>query len=49
MEGPKNHYYSYTDEEEFCRKILHSFGCDKPWSRIVNGHVPVKAKEGESR
>ena len=45
---PKNHYYSYTDEEEFCRKILHSFGCDKPWSRIVNGHVPVKAKEGES-
>ena len=45
---PKNHYYSYTDEEEICRKILHSFGCDKPWSRIVNGHVPVKAKEGES-
>lgn len=45
---PKNHYYSYTDEEELCRKILHSFGCDKPWSRIVNGHVPVKAKEGES-
>lgn len=45
---PKNHYYSYTDEEEFCRGILHSFGCDKPWSRIVNGHVPVKAKEGES-
>ena len=45
---PKNHYYSYTDEEEFCRKILPSFGCDKPWSRIVNGHVPVKAKEGES-
>ena len=45
---PKNHDYSYTDEEEFCRKILHSFGCDKPWSRIVNGHVPVKAKEGES-
>ena len=45
---PKNHDYSYPDEEEFCRKILHSFGCDKPWSRIVNGHVPVKAKEGES-
>lgn len=45
---PKNHYYSYTDDEEFCRNLLHSFGCDKPWSRIVNGHVPVKAKEGES-
>lgn len=45
---PKNHYYSYTDEEEFCRKVLETFGCDKPWSRIVNGHVPVKAKEGES-
>ncbi len=45
---PKNHYYSYTDDEDFCKNLLHSFGCDKPWSRIVNGHVPVKAKEGES-
>lgn len=45
---PKNPYYSYTDEEAFCRKVLLAFGCDKPWSRIVNGHVPVKAKEGES-
>ena len=28
--------------------MLLAFGCDKPWSRIVNGHIPVKAKEGES-
>lgn len=45
---PKNHYYSYTDDEDFCKKVLLAFGCDKPWSRIVNGHIPVKAKEGES-
>jgi fructose-1,6-bisphosphatase-3 len=24
------------------------FGLDKPWSRIVNGHIPVKVKDGES-
>ena len=45
---PKNHYYSYTDDEDFCKKVLLAFGCDKPWSRIDNGHIPVKAKEGES-
>lgn len=45
---PKNAYYEYVESQEYCQKILDAFGLDKPWSRIVNGHVPVKVKEGES-
>lgn len=44
---PKNAYYSYYNDEEYCRKILNEFSLDKPWSRIVNGHIPVKVKDGE--
>lgn len=44
---PKNAYYRFYDDEAFCRGILEEFGLHKPWSRIINGHVPVKAKEGE--
>ena len=44
---PKNAYYSYYNDEEYCRRILAEFSLDKPWSRIVNGHVPVKVKDGE--
>ena len=28
--------------------ILHEFGLDSPFSHIINGHVPVRALEGES-
>ena len=45
---PKNAYYDYYDDEAFCLGILSSFGLDKPWSRIVNGHIPVRVKEGEN-
>ena len=45
---PKNAYYEYYDDEDFCRGVLAAFGLDKPWSRIVNGHIPVRAKEGEN-
>ena len=45
---PKNPYYDHYDDEDFCKRVLEAFECDKPWSRIVNGHIPVKAKEGES-
>lgn len=44
----KNAYYEYNGDEAYCRKILEMFGLDKPWSRIVNGHIPVKVKDGES-
>ena len=44
---PKNPYYNYYGDEDFCRRILDDFGLNKPWSRIINGHIPVKVKEGE--
>lgn len=44
----KNPYYTLTNEEEICNKILKEFGLNENESHIVNGHVPVKAKEGES-
>ena len=44
----KNPYYTLTYKEEICNKILREFGLDEKKSHIVNGHMPVKAKDGES-
>ena len=44
----KNPYYTLTNKEEICDKILKEFGLDERESHIVNGHMPVKAKDGES-
>lgn len=44
----KNPYYSLTYDEKICDKILKEFGLSKKDSHIVNGHMPVKAKDGES-
>lgn len=44
---PKDPYYHFCNEETFCRELLEEFELSKPWSRIVNGHVPVRVKEGE--
>jgi len=35
-------------KEETCDRILEEFGLPKKGSHIINGHVPVKIKEGES-
>ena len=35
-------------KEEFCNKILKEFGLPIEGSHIINGHVPVKLKDGES-
>lgn len=45
---PKSPYYKYSENEEFCIKVLKEFGLDREDSHILNGHVPVKAKDGES-
>ncbi len=45
---PKNPYYHHTEDEEVCREILREFGLDEENSHIINGHVPVKTKDGES-
>lgn len=44
----KDPYYNYTTKLEYCEKILAEFGLDPKTSHIINGHVPVKIKDGES-
>lgn len=44
----KDPYYEYRDSEEMCDKILIEFGLDPKESHIINGHVPVEKKNGES-
>ena len=45
---PKNPYYSFYNEDEVCQRILREFGLEGEHCHIVNGHVPVKSKDGES-
>lgn len=44
----KNSYYRLLDKEEVINRILVEFGLDTQHSHIVNGHVPVELKKGES-
>ena len=44
----KNSYYRLTDNEEILNKILREFGLDEKKSHIINGHVPVELKKGET-
>lgn len=41
-------YYRYINEKKTCEMILEEFGLDPENSHILNGHVPVKIKDGES-
>ena len=43
----KDKYYDYVKDEGYCLKVLKEFGLDGEYSTIVNGHVPVKVKDGE--
>ena len=45
---PKNPYYHLLEQEEAVNKILAEFGLFQEDSHIINGHVPVEAKRGES-
>ena len=44
----KNNYYRLLDKEEVINRILREFGLDESHSHIVNGHVPVELKKGET-
>lgn len=44
----KNSYYRLLDNEEMLNRILSEFGLDTEKSHIVNGHVPVELKKGDS-
>lgn len=44
----KNSYYSLLDREDILNRILDEFGLDTHKSHIINGHVPVELKKGET-
>jgi len=44
----KNAYYTLYEDPAICGSILREFGLEGPHCHIINGHVPVKAKKGES-
>ncbi|MDR2296045.1 MAG: fructose-1,6-bisphosphatase [Clostridiales Family XIII bacterium] len=41
-------YYKLINDRAVCEKILREFGLSPESSHILNGHVPVKIKDGES-
>ena len=44
----KNPYYALIGDEQNARAILSGFGLDPDSGHIINGHVPVRVKRGES-
>ncbi len=44
----KGAYFTLSDDEKICDKILEEFGLDAATGRIVNGHVPVRTIKGET-
>jgi fructose-1,6-bisphosphatase-3 len=45
---PKNPYYKLIENEEVADRILEEFGLEGKESHIINGHIPVLVKEGQS-
>lgn len=45
---PMTPYYTNYEQEEVVQNIFEEFGLDPETGHIINGHVPVKQKKGES-
>ncbi|STY70146.1 Fructose-1,6-bisphosphatase class 3 [Megamonas hypermegale] len=45
---PSDAYYKYCNDEKICDMIFEEFSLKTKRGHIINGHVPVKVKEGES-
>ena len=45
---PKNAYYRLYSDPAVCDMLLKEFGLEGDHCHIINGHVPVKSKKGES-
>lgn len=41
-------YYRLINRKDICVKLIRDFGLDPSKGKILNGHVPVKIKDGES-
>ena len=44
----KNPYYDFLENEKVVDRILKEFGLEHSFSHIINGHMPVKSKNGEN-
>lgn len=44
----KNYYYQLIEKDEIVDKIFDEFEMDRRTSHIINGHVPVEVKKGET-
>ncbi|MDO4555904.1 MAG: fructose-1,6-bisphosphatase [Lachnospiraceae bacterium] len=44
----KDYYYQLIENESVVNHILEEFGMDPEHSHIINGHMPVELKKGES-
>ncbi len=44
----KDHYYTYRNDPDSCDMILSEFGLKTNDAVILNGHVPVSVRKGES-
>ena len=45
---PNNAYSKYYNDPAVCDVLLREFGLEGPHCHIINGHIPVKSKKGES-
>ena len=45
---PKNPYYTFCQDPAVCEMLLKEFGLEGEHCHIINGHVPVKVRKGES-
>ena len=45
---PSDAYFRLIDDDEVCDQVLQEFGLQAGRGHIINGHVPVKVKKGES-
>ncbi len=44
----KQPYFHLWDDEIICHKIMKEFGLSGNFGHIINGHIPVRFKDGES-
>ena len=44
----KQPYFKLWDDEKLCSKIMCEFGLESQNGHIINGHIPVKFKDGEN-
>ncbi len=47
-EEPRNPYYVHYYNENTCKMILREFSLNPETGHIINGHTPIKVKDGET-